>query len=195
VSTAAASATTSSRDRLVRAAADLLSEVGPRAVSVRAIAERAEVNHGLVHYYFGGKDALLGEAMAELVERHRRLVDEMTAGRPRPVPLGLSRDMDYLRAVVRCVLDGEMGLALTELRLGASVPRAALEDVLSSSSGRASTEVITTTVLLAAALEMGWAALEPFLFAVADIGPDEQESVRAIARTYRIVVDDATAPR
>jgi hypothetical protein len=42
---------------------------------------------------------------------------------------------------------------------------------------------------------MGWAALEPFLFAVADVGTDEEESVRAIARTYRIVVDDATAPR
>ena len=48
-----------SEDALVRAAADLFEDVGPHAVSVRAIAERAGVNHGLVHHYFGSKSGLV----------------------------------------------------------------------------------------------------------------------------------------
>jgi AcrR family transcriptional regulator len=176
----------SSAERLVVAAADLLSEVGPRAMSVRAIAERADVNHGLVHYYFGSKDGLLRAAMARLVEEHSRLVSEMTHGSPRPLPLGLRNDMRYLRAVVRCVLDGEMELALTELRVGASVPRKALDNLVATKATGEDPKKVKATVALAAALEMGWAALEPFLFAVADVGRDEADAVRELAKTYRV---------
>jgi hypothetical protein len=36
------------------------------------------------------------------------------------------------------------------------------------------------------AMEMGWAALEPFLFAVADVHDDmEKENVREYAREFR----------
>ena len=35
------------------------------------------------------------------------------------------------------------------------------------------------------ALEMGWAALEPFIFSVADVQGKEQEQVREIVRKFR----------
>ena len=35
------------------------------------------------------------------------------------------------------------------------------------------------------ALEMGWAALEPFIFSVADVHGKEQEQVRDIVRSLR----------
>ena len=47
---------------LIDAAADLLGEVGPRAMTVRSIAQRVGVNHGLIHHYFGGKQPLLEAA-------------------------------------------------------------------------------------------------------------------------------------
>lgn len=51
------------RAALLDAAADLFAERGPQFVSIRHIADRAGVNHGLVHYYFGSKDALLAAAL------------------------------------------------------------------------------------------------------------------------------------
>jgi AcrR family transcriptional regulator len=47
----------------VDAAARLLAARPPAAVSVRDIAEEAGVNHGLVHRYFGSKDALVRAAL------------------------------------------------------------------------------------------------------------------------------------
>ncbi len=52
----------SSERALVEAAVELFVDFGPNAVSVRAIAERAGVNHGLVHHYFGSKAALVQAA-------------------------------------------------------------------------------------------------------------------------------------
>lgn len=46
------------RDRLLDATAALIAEVGWTAVTLRAVADRAEVNKGVVHYHFGSMDAL-----------------------------------------------------------------------------------------------------------------------------------------
>jgi AcrR family transcriptional regulator len=51
------------RAALVDAATELFAEHGPAGVSVRQIATRAGVNHGLVHYYFGAKDDLLAAVL------------------------------------------------------------------------------------------------------------------------------------
>jgi len=48
---------------LISAAARLFAERGPAAVTLRAIADEADVNHGLVHRYFGSKEALLHAAL------------------------------------------------------------------------------------------------------------------------------------
>ncbi|MBW3612402.1 MAG: TetR/AcrR family transcriptional regulator [Chloroflexi bacterium] len=62
---------------LLDAAEELLVEVGHAGVTVRALAERAGVNQGLVHYYFGSMDELLLQTLerftARLIERQRAL--------------------------------------------------------------------------------------------------------------------------
>ena len=175
-----------SEERLIQAAAAMLGEVGPRAMSVRAVAERAGVNHGLVHHYFGGKDGLLRAAMTRLVEEHASFAKEQSGGGPLPAPLALSQDQRYLRAVVRAVLDDEMELAEIELDLGVSIPRNALEHV-SARRGQAEPDVeLKSMVAIGMALEMGWAAFEPFLFAVTDVtSKEEKEAVRARVREFR----------
>ena len=45
-------------DALIEAAADLFSKFGVDAISIRDIALRANVNHGLIHRHFGTKDTL-----------------------------------------------------------------------------------------------------------------------------------------
>ncbi len=50
------------RDRLLRAAAELIPELGWGNVTTRAIAQRAEVTAGLIHYHFRSVHDLLSEA-------------------------------------------------------------------------------------------------------------------------------------
>lgn len=53
-------------EALLEAAADLVAERGPDAISGRDIAGRAGVNYGLLHHYFGPKTVVLNAAMARL---------------------------------------------------------------------------------------------------------------------------------
>lgn len=148
-------------------------------MSVRQVAERAGVNHGLVHHYFSGKDGLLRAAMSRLVADHERWARDVAAGGPFPAPFALARDQRYLRAVVRALLDGETDLALTELSNGVSVPRQAM-DAEVQRRGLGSPDVDTKAAVAAAmALEMGWAALESFIFAVTGTSDDEADEVRS----------------
>jgi TetR/AcrR family transcriptional regulator, repressor for neighboring sulfatase len=45
------------------ATVELLAESGPRTLSVRQVAERAGVNHALVHRHFGTKDEIVRRAL------------------------------------------------------------------------------------------------------------------------------------
>lgn len=175
-----------SEERLIVAAGELISEVGPRALSVRGVAERAGVNHGLVHHYFGGKDGLLQAAMTRLVEEHAVFAREQSHGNPMPAPLALRDDQKYLRAVVRSVLDDEMELAQTELTAGVSVPRTALEHAVSKKNLEKADVETKALFSIGMAMEMGWAALEPFIFASMDVvGDEEQEAVRSYVREFQ----------
>jgi AcrR family transcriptional regulator len=62
-------------DALLAAAESLLVEVGYAGITVRRLAERAGVNHGLVHYYFGSMQDLLLQVVErftdQLIERQR----------------------------------------------------------------------------------------------------------------------------
>src|SRR6185369_8160826 len=51
---------------LIDATIALLAERGPAAISVRDIAARGGVNHGLVHRHFGSKQALVRAALDRL---------------------------------------------------------------------------------------------------------------------------------
>ena len=172
-------------ERLIVAAGELLGEVGPRSMSVRNVAERAGVNHGLVHHYFGGKDGLLQAAMTRLVQEHAVFAKEASHGDPIPAPLLLNHDPKYLRAVVRAVLDDEMQLATTEITEGVSVPQGAMAYATQSKNADEPDVQMKAMVAVAMAMEMGWAALEPLLFAVTEVADDEQEAVRDIVRNFR----------
>lgn len=186
MSTAEAPALNAAGEKLLAAACDLLAEVGPRAASVRSIAARAGVNHGLVHHYFGSKDAMLRAAMSRLVHEHADSVHARSAGRPLPVPLGLVDERRYLHAVVRCVLDGEMDLARTELDENVSVPRGAYAAMVERRGAGESPARTKALAGLGMAIEMGWAAIEPFIAAVTGIKDEEElEEVRRQAVAVR----------
>lgn len=57
-----------SERKLLEAAKAILQEQGLSGLSVRAVAAKAGVNLGLVSYHFGGKEALVGQALQEVYE-------------------------------------------------------------------------------------------------------------------------------
>ncbi len=57
------------REALIAAALDLMAEGGPKAATVRAIAERAGITAGLIRHYFQSKDDLTRAAYAAVMDR------------------------------------------------------------------------------------------------------------------------------
>jgi AcrR family transcriptional regulator len=64
-------------EALLDAAEVLLVEVGHAGITTRGLAERAGLNHGLVHYYFGSMEEVLLQTLerftARLIERQRAM--------------------------------------------------------------------------------------------------------------------------
>jgi AcrR family transcriptional regulator len=164
---------------LVAAAADLLAEEGPRNAGLRQIARRAGVNHGQVHHYFGSKRALLQAAMRHLAAEHYANATERAGGGAFPPPLTLTQDTRYWQAVIRLVLDGEIEIARTEVDEGISVPRRALHAIAKAQGLSEPDVALKSQVAASVALQLAWAALEEFVFAVTDVAEDERDAVRA----------------
>jgi AcrR family transcriptional regulator len=80
---AATPARVEATEALLAAAEQLLMEVGYAGITTRRLAERAGVNHGLIHYYFGSMEDLL----LDVVERFTgALIDRQRAMYAAPTP-------------------------------------------------------------------------------------------------------------
>ena len=80
---------------LLDAAESLLVDVGYAGVTVRALAERAGVNQGLVHYYFGSMEEVLVQTLERFTERLLERQVAMYAS-PEPFVIKWRRAMSYL---------------------------------------------------------------------------------------------------
>jgi AcrR family transcriptional regulator len=98
-----------SREKLIQSAERLFGERGFNGVSVRDIANNAQVNSALVGYYFRGKEGLLAEVYTRhcvpLKRERARLLAECSANR-KPVPLE-----QILDAFIRPSLEASQGSA------------------------------------------------------------------------------------
>lgn len=88
-------------DAILVAAADLFAERGPTATSIRDVAARAGVNHGLVYRHFGTKDQLVGAVLTWLGSHFTALI----ASSPEPSVAQGAIDR-HLRVIARVSLDG-----------------------------------------------------------------------------------------
>ena len=71
------------RERIIAAASKVLAEKGYDATTLREISREAQAGPGLVHYYFGGKDALLVEVLQatgqQFHQRMEHLIQQVSA--------------------------------------------------------------------------------------------------------------------
>lgn len=72
------------REDLILAALDIMSEGGPGAATVRAIAERAGITPGLIRHYFDSKDELTRAAYRWLMDRMTEDSQAASAGAAAP---------------------------------------------------------------------------------------------------------------
>lgn len=97
------------RQALIEAAAELFSKYGVEAVSIRDIAARAKVNHGLIHRHFGSKERLRRETQEYLAAGVRGEI-----GLPETLEEALLKGFaalknhpSFWRVMARTFLDGE----------------------------------------------------------------------------------------
>jgi TetR/AcrR family transcriptional regulator, repressor for neighboring sulfatase len=65
---------------VVQSAADLFAEQGLAATSIRDIAARSRVNHGLIHRHFGSKDGLVAAVLDHLGQHLAQLLADGAEG-------------------------------------------------------------------------------------------------------------------
>lgn len=166
------------RTALIEAAADLLGEIGPRTLSVRQIAERAGVNHGQIHHYFGGKRGLLEAAIRHLARDHFQQSLARADGAAIPPPLSLGEDPRYFRALCQAVMDDDLDLIRTvDTDHEISVPLRVLRTLQAQKAGQDPLEV-KALFAVACAFELGWVAFEKLILMAAEVAPEDQEVVR-----------------
>ena len=141
------------------AAAELFAERGPAATSIRDVAARSNVNHGLVFRHFGAKDRLVGAVLDHLGSRLTDLFD-------RDAPAAeIERAVDrHTRVVARALLDGypagELQTSFPNLVRLLEQVRPRFDDDVSA----------RLAVANAVALQLGWHLFRPFLVSGLDLG-------------------------
>jgi len=152
---------------LVEATSELILEQGV-TMSVREIAQRAGVNHGLVHTYFGSKDALVTAAFGSITDRAAAEVDE--TGFP-PPDLAFRRGGEVARALARVMLDVGDDPFPTHPILPAW--RRALAADRPGSMG---TE-LDEAVIVAATLGLGWALFANHLCGILGVDAEQADVI------------------
>jgi len=169
---------------LVDAAAKMLGEFGPRGISVRDVADRAGVNHGQVHHYFGGKRALLEAAMRHLAHEAFDHSSVLAGNSPYPPVLAFAEDSDYWRAVCRIVMEGDLELARIEIDENVSVPRHVLRSLQKEHGVDNDDLRFKARFAAMAAQSLGWVAFEDFMMLQADVEPEQREEFRVQVKQF-----------
>ncbi|MGB7146711.1 TetR/AcrR family transcriptional regulator [Mycobacterium sp.] len=163
---------------VLQAAGELFAEKGPAATSIREVAARAGVNHGLLHRHFGNKRQLLAATLQNLADSAADLRESGATSEQLEAAYELQA-----RVMVRSTLDG---FPVEELQQRFPGMEAFLEQVRAGQSDE------RTARLLAAhgmALQIGWGLLGPTLrvaFGLQDL--DDAEIRTAVAAQIATIV-------
>jgi AcrR family transcriptional regulator len=137
---------------LIEAATELFGRRNPGSVSVREIAKLAGVNHGLVHHYFGSKQALV-----------QAVLDDLSSKARSSLAIGTAMDQDspvltYTRILGRVMLEES-----DPTPMSASHPILVQLAALARDVGGLDERSARIRASQGAALAMGWLLFEPFL--------------------------------
>ncbi|MUL64621.1 TetR family transcriptional regulator [Mycobacterium sp. CBMA 234] len=157
---------------ILEAAAELFAARGPAATSIRDIAAKSNVNHGLVFRHLGAKEKLVGAVLDHLGQRLEELID---AGAP-PEVLEAAVDRQ-VRVIVRVALDG---YPVGELQTTFPTMTRLLDELRPRYADETQARLAVANII---ALQLGWRLLGPFLRPALGLGELTDEQVRAAVGT------------
>jgi len=178
--------------RILKAARELFVQQDPESVPIRRIAEAANVNHALVHRYYGTKDELLAAVLEREAEFFAAVVDNCADADTAAIALfdALHDRGDFVTMLTRATLSGHSATrrsfesgALHRLvaKLGDAEPGrpADAEGGSDDTAGTDGTGDARGTadarhaVAAYAALILGWSVFQDFLAAAVFLNDDE----------------------
>jgi AcrR family transcriptional regulator len=137
---------------VLAAASELFAEKGPAATSIREVAARAGVNHGLLHRHFGSKRQLLAATLQHLADSGAQLRDSGAPAEKLEAALELQA-----RVMVRSTLDG---FPIEELQQRFPGMERFLEQVRSGHTDERRARLLAAHAM---ALQFGWGLMGPTL--------------------------------
>jgi AcrR family transcriptional regulator len=162
---------------VLESAADLFAERGPAATSIRDIAARSSVNHGLIHRHFGTKNSLVAAVLDHLGQR----LAELLAAKADGSAIGEAVDRQ-LRVLARTSLDG---FAIGELQSRFPTMELLLDTVRERHSTELGARLAAAHTI---ALQLGWCLFGDFLRASTGLdGLDDRTFARSIGSTVAMI--------
>lgn len=161
---------------LIDSAAELVGVMGPNQLSIRDIAEHANVNHAQIHHYFGGKQGLLEATYKQLAFEH---IEELKRRNIDPINLPDEPMSDitdnYFKALIRAVLDGHMDLIRIQVNSNLSLSKKSLSLLADLKGTEKPTSEMKAAVALGMVVEFGLAAMKPYIQEVLKISDKEMK--------------------
>jgi len=181
--------------RILDSAQELFAKRGPRAVTVRQVAERAGVSHALVHKYFGSKDELIRAVLDRVdvsrtasANRSESLKDVYQEMLPR-----VMAQRDHSMMLVRSAMEGTEYVSLAErIRTTAAMVALARKTAVSGATPSPPPRDIDPRVLVSAvtAMILGWASIEDWVWPTTGLDPaDKDEVYRQLIEIVGYVAD------
>lgn len=136
------------RKSLIDAAVQLMAMRSPRQISGRELAKHAGVNYGLIHHYFGSKDAVFAEAVSVATEEMGLRWDDDGI-----LPVNTTDDASSYRTFAKLEID-EARSPMTAL-----MHRIVRGQATATGKNEHDPDLLAQ-VALCAALQFGWGAFE-----------------------------------
>jgi len=160
-------------------AADLFAERGPAATSIRDIAARSKVNHGLIHRHFGSKDGLVGAVLDHLGQHLAGLLAAEADGSA--VGEAVERQ---LRVIARTSLDG---YSIGELQKRFPTMEILLDSVRVRHNCELDARLAAAHTI---ALQLGWCLFGDFLRASTGLEDlDDRAFARSVGNTVGRILE------
>ena len=167
------------RRSLIDSAKTLMSMRSPRQVSGRELAQHAGVNYGLIHHYFGTKDNVFAEAVAEATEAMGRRWDEGGM-----LPINTGDEATSYRTFAKLEVD-ESRSPIADL-----IRRIVKGQAEKTGRDPADPDLLAD-VAIATALQFGWGAFESDIVAALEEFGGGQDELRAqVAELSTRLADD-----
>jgi AcrR family transcriptional regulator len=164
---------------VLESAADLFAERGPGATSIRDIAARSNVNHGLIHRHFGSKDGLVAAVLDHLGQRLVGLLAANADGGA----VGEAVDRQ-LRVIARTSLDG---YSIGELQSRFPTMEMLLDSVRVRYASELDAQLAAAHII---ALQLGWCLFGDFLRASTGLGDlDDRTLARSVGKAVARILE------